>query len=81
MKSSSAQKIHLTGLDSLFGTTDTSQDSEQESILYVPITELHAFHNHPFRVVNDDAMGSMVESIKEYGVHTPALARPLDGGG
>ena len=81
MRSNSAQKIQLASLDNLFGTVDTSTDSAQESILYVPITELHAFQSHPFKVIDDDAMNNIVESIKEYGVHTPVLARPLDGGG
>jgi len=76
-----AANMRLRGLDELFGSPVVVVDPERENIQQLPITELHSFRNHPFKVIDDDSMGSMVESIKEYGVHTPALARPLDGGG
>ena len=78
---SSAQKIELTDLDSLLGITDASSDSEQENIQQIQIAELHPFQNHPFKVANDTAMHSMAESIKQYGVLMPVIARPLESGG
>jgi len=69
-------------LDELFGSPDViTTDSERENIQQLPITVLHTFQNHPFKVADDAAMQSMAESIKEYGVLMPVIARPLGGGG
>ena len=73
--------MRLRGLDELFSLPDLSTDSERESIQEISIAELHHFHNHPFRVLEDAAMQSMVESIREYGVLMPVIARPLESGG
>ena len=81
MKSSGARE-KLRDYDSLFGSQDVViYDPEQENVQEIPITELHSFQNHPFKVIDDAAMESMVESIKVYGVLTPAIARQLDSGG
>jgi len=76
-----ATKVKLRGLDELFSLSAPSADSARENVQELPIAELFPFFNHPFKVADDATMENMVESIKEYGVHTPALARPLDGGG
>ena len=78
---SSAAKVKLKSYDEIFGSPDASTDSGRENVQYLPISELHSFHNHPFKVADDAAMESMVESIKEYGVLMPVIARPLDSGG
>lgn len=78
---SSAQKIKLNSYDDLFAPTPSSADPERENVQELPIAELFPFQNHPFKVSDDAAMQSMAESIKEYGVLMPAVARPLEGGG
>ena len=78
---SSAANVKLRSYDELFGSQDEVDDSEQENVKVIPITELFAFRNHPFKVLDDAAMESMVESIKEYGILMPVIARPLDSGG
>ena len=52
-----------------------------EKVQMLPLSELHPFHNHPFKVKDDEQMAETVESVKQYGVLVPAIARPLDGGG
>lgn len=74
MNGRSASKIKIAGFDDLFGTKNESEDK----IIEVPISALHAFSNHPFHVENDKQMEEMVESIKEYGVLVPGLARVRD---
>ena len=54
---------------------------EGEAVTYIPLSELHPFPNHPFKVRDDDAMSEMTESIMEYGILTPAIVRPRDEGG
>jgi len=76
---SSASKIQLSGLDNLFGLDSVEPDAER--VQNIPLTELHPFKNHPFRVRDDEAMRKTVESIAQYGVLSPAIARPrLEGG-
>lgn len=80
MKPGSAGKIKLNKFDDLFGTA-TEQDTSAEKIINVPLAELHTFKDHPFRVVDDEKMEETTESIRQYGVLVPGIARPgADGG-
>lgn len=73
--------INLPSLDNLFSSEQERQDAKLEKIQILPLTELHPFRNHPFQVRDDDEMNKMVDSIKEYGVMTPAIVRPRKDGG
>ena len=73
--------INLPSLDNLFSSEQERQDAKLEKIQILPLTELHPFRNHPFQVRDDDEMDKMVDSIKEYGVMTPAIVRPREDGG
>lgn len=73
--------INLPSLDNLFSSEQERQDAKLEKIQILPLTELHPFRNHPFQVRDDDEMDKMVDSIKEYGVMTPAIIRPRKDGG
>lgn len=73
-----ASKIKLQGFDDLFGGKD---ENEKDAVVEVPLNKLKSFHNHPFKVCNDADMQSLVESIRENGVTTPAIVRPLTAGG
>lgn len=77
----SGRNISLTSYDDLFSTEETRQADAREQIQQIPLSELHPFKDHPFRVVDDDRMMETVESVKEYGVLVPAIARPLEDGG
>lgn len=68
--------INLPSLDNLFSSEQERQDAKLEKIQILPLTELHPFRNHPFQVRDDDEMDKMVDSVKEYGVMTPAIVRP-----
>lgn len=70
-----ADKIKLGGYDALFG------EPEGEQIVEAPLDNLHNFKNHPFRVSDDEKMEETVESVKQYGVLVPGIARPRKGGG
>lgn len=78
---SSAKHIKLTSIDDLFSTEESRIDEQREKVQDVPLTELYPFKNHPFKVQNDERMQETVESIKEYGVLVPAIARPREEGG
>ena len=78
---SSAKKIELASVDDLFSTEEGRQDSKLEKIQEIPLTELHPFKNHPFKVKDDEAMMETADSIKQYGVLVPAIARPDPEGG
>ena len=73
--------INLPSLDNLFSSEQERQDAKLEKIQILPLTELHPFRNHPFQVRDDDEMNKMVDSVKEYGVMTPAVVRPRQDGG
>ena len=73
---SSGRSLSLTSYDDLFST-----DTDRERIMDVPLSELYPFKDHPFKVKDDDKMQETAESIREYGVLVPALARPRAGGG
>ena len=77
----SGRNISLTSYDDLFSSEETRQADAREQVLQIPLSELHPFKDHPFRVVDDDRMMETVESVKEYGVLVPAIARPLEDGG
>ena len=78
---SSGRNISLTSYDDLFSTEDIREARAREQVQQIPLSELYPFKDHPFRVVDDDRMMETVESIKEYGVLVPAIARPLEEGG
>ena len=73
--------INLPSLDNLFSSEQERQDAKLEKIQILPLTKLHPFRNHPFQVRDDDEMDKIVDSIKEYGVMTPAIVRPRKDGG
>ncbi len=73
--------ISLPSLDSLFSTEEERQEAALEKVQNLPLDQLHPFPNHPFQVRDDEEMQKMVESVKEYGVLTPLIARPRPEGG
>lgn len=77
---SSAGKIQMTSFDELFQTGD-ARDSCEETVQEIALTDLYPFKNHPFKVLDDEAMQDTVESIKAHGVLVPAIARPRAEGG
>lgn len=78
---SSAKKIELASVDDLFSTEEGRQDAKLEKIQEIPLSELHPFKNHPFKVKDDEAMMETADSIKQYGILVPAIARPDPEGG
>ena len=73
--------IILPSLDNLFSSEQERQDAKLEKIQILPLSELHPFEGHPFQVRDDDEMDKMVDSVKEYGVMTPAIVRLRRDGG
>ena len=78
---SSAQKMQLASLDDLFSTQASRDDAQREKVQEIPLDELHPFAHHPFKVLDDDRMKDTADSIREYGVLVPAIARPRPDGG
>ncbi len=79
---SNGKKLSLTSYDDIFTTEDARQEDQRGRVVEIPLGKLQHFHDHPFQVRHDQALQDMADSIKEYGVLSPALARPLpDGGG
>ena len=78
---SSAKNVKLTSVDDLFSTEESRADELREKVVEIPLSEIHPFRNHPFKVVDDDRMLDMAESIKEHGVLVPGLVRPSADGG
>lgn len=76
-----SENISLTSYDDLFETDESRAESQLERVQNIPVRELIPFKNHPFKVLDDEAMLRTTESIAEYGVLTPLIARPLDHGG
>ena len=72
--------LALKGLDDLFSTEENRQDEQREQVQQIPIDALHPFTNHPFKVLDDEAMTRTVESIAQYGVLAPLIARPRPDG-
>lgn len=73
--------LALKGLDDLFSTEENRQEEQREQVQQIPIDALHPFTNHPFKVLDDEAMTRTVESIAQYGVLAPLIARPRPEGG
>ena len=73
--------INLKPLDDLFSTEESRADAQREKVQNIPLEELHPFKNHPFKVKDDAAMQDTVDSVREYGVLVPAIARPDPNGG
>lgn len=82
---SSARNVKLASVDDLFTTEENRQeiqaDAKREKVQMLPLAELHPFQNHPFKVKDDEAMANTVDSVRQYGVLIPAIARPLESGG
>ena len=72
--------LALKGLDDLFSTEEKRQEEQREQVQQIPIDALHSFTNHPFKVLDDEAMTRTVESIAQYGVLAPLIARPRPDG-
>ena len=78
---SNARNIELKSVDDLFATEEIREDTQREKVQNIPLGELHPFRNHPFKVKDDAAMQDTVDSVREYGVLVPAIARPDPDGG
>ena len=79
-KAGSASKVRIDKFEDLFGGS-AEQESSAEQIINAPLAELHTFKDHPFRVEDDEKMEETTESIRQYGVLVPGIARPRKGGG
>ena len=73
--------VSLQSYDDIFSTEEDRQDAKLEKIQQIPLDELHPFKNHPFKVIEDESMLRTVESIAQFGVLSPAIARPREEGG
>lgn len=78
---SSARNVKLASVDDLFSTEESRTDATREKVVEIPLSELHPFRDHPFKVKDDEAMADTAESIRQYGVLVPAIARPDPNGG
>ena len=78
---SSAKNVKLASVDDLFSTEESRADEQREKVVEIPLSDLHPFKNHPFKVKDDEAMMDTAESIRQYGVLVPAIARPDPNGG
>ena len=78
---SSAKKVELASVDDLFSTEESRADAQREKVMEIPLSELHPFKDHPFKVKDDEAMMETADSIRQYGVLVPAIARPDPNGG
>ncbi|MBE5799697.1 MAG: ParB/RepB/Spo0J family partition protein, partial [Clostridiales bacterium] len=75
------RKIELTSYDEIFSTEESRQDAAREKVMEIPLSELYAFRDHPFKVQDDERMLDTAQSIREYGVLVPAIARSRKDGG
>ena len=73
--------VSLKGADDIFSTEESRQEQQREQVQQIPIGELFPFKNHPFKVLDDESMQSTVESVEQYGVLSPLIARPRPEGG
>ena len=78
---SSAKKVELASVDDLFSTEESRADAQREKVLEIPLSELHPFKDHPFKVKDDEAMMETADSVRQYGVLVPAIARLDPEGG
>ena len=77
----SGLNVALKGLDDIFSTEESRQEEQREQVQQIPIGELFPFKNHPFKVLDDESMQRTVESVEQYGVLSPLIARPRPEGG
>ena len=77
----SCVNVSLNSYDDIFSTEESRQEEQREQVRQIPIGELFPFKNHPFKVLDDDSMSDTVESVKQYGVLSPLIARPRPKGG
>ena len=77
----SSVNASLSSYDDIFSTEESRQEEQREQVRQIPIGELYPFKNHPFKVLDDDSMSDTVESVKQYGVLSPLIARPRPKGG
>ena len=75
------ENISLSSYDDIFSTEESRTEATQERVQEIPLSELHPFEGHPFKVIDDEAMMKTVVSITLFGVMTPAIARPRAEGG
>ena len=75
------EKVELASVDDLFSTEESRADAQREKVMEIPLSELHPFKNHPFKVKDDEAMMETADSVRKYGVLVPAIARPDPDGG
>ena len=75
------RKMELTSYDEIFSTEESRQDAAREKVMEIPLSELYAFRDHPFKVQDDERMLDTAQSIQEYGVLVPAIARPRTDSG
>ena len=73
--------VSLKGADDIFSTEESRQEQQREQVQQIPIGELFTFKNHPFKVLDDESMQRTVESVEQYGVLSPLIARPRPEGG
>ena len=78
---SSGRKLNLTSYDEIFQTEESRIEASQEKVIDIPLTDLHPFKNHPFKVRDDESMLETAESITKHGVLVPVIARPREEGG
>ena len=77
----SGLNVALKGLDDIFSTEESRQEEQREQVQQIPVSELFPFKNHPFKVLDDESMQRTVESVEQYGVLSPLIARPRPEGG
>jgi ParB family chromosome partitioning protein len=77
----SGRNLNLTSYDEIFQTEETRIEASQEKVIDIPLTDLHPFKNHPFKVTDDESMLETAESITKHGVLVPVIARPREEGG
>ena len=77
----SGLNVSLKGADDIFSTEESRQEQRREQVQQIPIAELHPFTNHPFKVLDDESIQRTVESVEQYGVLSPLIARPCPEGG
>ena len=77
----SSLSVSLKGADDIFSTEESRQEQQREQVQQIPIGELFPFKNHPFKVLDDESMQHTVESVEQYGVLSPLIARPRPEGG
>ena len=77
----SSLSVSLKGADDIFSTEESRQEQQREQVQQIPIGELFPFKNHPFKVLDDESMQRTVESVEQYGVLSPLIARPRAEGG